>query len=100
MSEQPDERDWTIESICAALSNPTLAQRCVGEINKAPKDKLLDVFAKWERLAAQTQATVERGRELASYDELGEQVPGNWTPDRTAAILDRAAEIRLKRHVA
>ena len=60
MSETP----WTIESIRDALGNPALAQRFLGEINRAPAHQLLAVFARWERIAKDTVAAVERGREL------------------------------------
>lgn len=87
MSEQP----WTIERISAALGNPTLAQRFIGEINRAPAHQLLQVFARWERIAKDTLAAVERGRDLAAYDARGEEPPGEWINggERIQAIAAR-----------
>jgi hypothetical protein len=56
---------WTIESIRDALGNPTLAQRFLGAINRAPAHLLLGVFARWERIAKDNLAAVEGGRGLA-----------------------------------
>ncbi|MEU4063452.1 hypothetical protein AB0F25_13625 [Streptomyces wedmorensis] len=81
MSREP----WTIERICDALGNPALAQRFLGEINRAPAHELLTVFAKWERMAKDTVAAVERGRKLAAHDARGEELPGAWV-DATAKI--------------
>lgn len=89
------EQTWTIESIRDALGNPVLAQRFLSEINRAPAHLLLQVFAKWERIAADTVAAVERGRELAPYDERGEALPGEWI-DRTDRILAEAERIRAR----
>jgi hypothetical protein len=86
---------WTIESIRDALGNPALAQRFLGEINRAPAHLLLSVFAKWERIAKDTLAAVERGRELAEYDARGEQPPGEWI-DATDRILTTAERIRAR----
>lgn len=86
MSDQP----WTIESISDALGNPTLAQRFLGEINRAPAHQLLAVFAKWERIAKDTVAAFERGREIAAAVQRGEEPPGDWI-DGTERI-QRAAE--------
>jgi hypothetical protein len=80
MSEQP----WTIESIRDALGNPTLAQRFLGEINRAPAHELLHVFAKWERIAKDTLAAVERGREIAVAEARGEESAGS-SPRRSAS---------------
>lgn len=91
MSEQP----WTIESIRDALGNPALAQRFLGEINRAPAYELLHVFAKWERIAKDTLAAVQRGRELAEYDARGEEPPGEWI-DVTDRVLAEAARIRSR----
>ncbi|WP_327350622.1 hypothetical protein [Streptomyces sp. NBC_01304] len=89
MSEQP----WTIESIRDALGNPTLAQRFLGEINKAPAHQLLQVFAKWERIAKDTLAAVERGREITAAEARGEAPPGEWI-DGKARLQQAAARIR------
>jgi hypothetical protein len=86
---------WTIESIRDALGNPTLAQRFLGEINRAPAHQLLGVFAKWERIAKDTLAAVERGRELAEYDARGEELPGEWI-DVTDRLLADAERIRTR----
>lgn len=87
------EQTWTIESICDALGNPTLAQRFLGEINRTPAHELLTIFAKWARIAQGTVDAVQRGRELAAYDQRGEQPPGEWI-DRTDEVLGSAAHIR------
>jgi hypothetical protein len=91
MSEQP----WTIESIRDALGNPTLAQRFLGEINRAPAHELLHVFAKWERIAKDTLAAVERGREIAVAEARGEESAGEWV-DRTDRVLAEAERIRTR----
>ncbi|MEC4016055.1 hypothetical protein [Streptomyces sp. H27-D2] len=91
MSDAP----WTIETICDALGAPTLAQRFLGEINRAPAHQLLGVFARWERIAKDILAAVERGRTLAAYDARGEELPGEWV-DVTDRVLDEAARIRTR----
>ncbi|MFB7244603.1 hypothetical protein ACFCYX_19345 [Streptomyces populi] len=90
-----DEQPWTIESIRDALGNPALAQRFLGEINRAPAHELLHVFAKWERIAKDTLAAVERGREIAAAEARGEEPPGEWT-DVTDRVLADAARIRAR----
>ncbi|KAB1979242.1 hypothetical protein [Streptomyces triticiradicis] len=89
MSEQP----WTIESIRDALGSPTLAQRFLSEINRAPAHELLDVFAKWQGVAQRTLDAVGRGREIAAAEARGEEPPGEWT-DVTDRVLADAARIR------
>jgi hypothetical protein len=91
MSGEP----WTIESIRDALGNPALAQRFLGEINRAPAHQLLAVFAKWERVAKDTLAAVERGREVAAAEARGEEPPGEWV-DVTDRVLSEAARIRAQ----
>ncbi|MFP3986917.1 hypothetical protein U9R90_05320 [Streptomyces sp. E11-3] len=91
MSSEP----WTIERIRDALGNPTLAQRFLSEINKAPAHELLQVFAKWERIAKDTFAAVERGREVAAAEARGEEPPGEWI-DVTDRVLADAARIRAR----
>ncbi|QDO44057.1 hypothetical protein FNV62_43580 [Streptomyces sp. RLB3-17] len=91
MSSEP----WTIESIRNALGNPALAQRFLGEINRAPAHQLLAVFAKWERIAKDTLAVVERGREIAAAEARGEESPGEWI-DATERVLGDAARIRAR----
>lgn len=91
MSDAP----WTIERIRDALGNPALAQRFLGEINRAPAHQLLTVFAKWQRIAEDTLASVERGRDLAEYDARGEEPPGDWV-DATDQIQNDAERIRRR----
>lgn len=89
------ELTWTIESIRDALGNPALAQRFLSEINRAPAHELLAVFAKWERIAKDTLAAVERGRRLAEAEARGEEPPGEWI-DATDRVLADAARIRAR----
>lgn len=91
MSEQP----WTIERIRDALGSGDLAQRFLGEINRAPAHELLPTFARWERIAKDTLAAVERGRELAVHDGQGQQPPGGWV-DATDRIQAEADRIRAR----
>jgi hypothetical protein len=91
MSSEP----WTIERICDALGNPAMTQRFLGQINRAPAHELLTVFAKWERIAKDTVAAVERGRDLASYDARGAELPGEWS-DATDSIQATADRIRSR----
>ncbi|MDT0608824.1 hypothetical protein [Streptomyces lancefieldiae] len=91
MSEQP----WTIESIRDALGNPALAQRFLGEINRAPAHELLAVFARWERIAKDTVAAVARGREITEAQARGEDPTAGWT-DVTDRVLDDANRIRTR----
>lgn len=89
MSDQP----WNIERICDALGNPTLAQRCFAEINKAPEDEILAVFARWRGRAERTLAAVQRGREIAAAEARGEEPPGEWI-DITERVHAEAQRIR------
>lgn len=89
------EQTWTIESICDALGNPALAKRFLGEINRAPAHELLAAFAKWERIAKDVTAAVQRGRDLAAYDQRGDQLPGEWI-DRTDQVQADAERIRTR----
>lgn len=91
MSEQP----WTIESIRDALGSPVLAQRFLGEINRAPAHQLLAVFARWERIAKDTLAAVERGRQIAAAETRGEVPGGEWI-DATERVLADAERIRAR----
>lgn len=91
MSDQP----WTIESIRDALGNPTLAQHFLAEINRAPAHQLLAVFAKWERIAKDTLAAVERGREIAAAEARGEEPAGEWI-DATGRVSAEAELIRAR----
>ncbi|MDJ1137379.1 hypothetical protein [Streptomyces iconiensis] len=74
MSEQP----WTIERIQEALGSPSLAQRFLSEINKAPAHRLLHVFAKWERIAKDMDAAFEDSDAIVAAAERGEEPPGDW----------------------
>ncbi|MEU1010041.1 hypothetical protein [Streptomyces sp. NPDC005890] len=91
MSDQP----WTIESIRDALGNPALAQRFLSEINRAPAHKLLQVFARWERIAKDTIAAVQRGRDIAAAEARGERPTGDWG-DATDRVLADADRIRTR----
>jgi hypothetical protein len=91
MSDKP----WTIESIRDALGNPALAQRFLGEINRAPAHQLLGVFARWERIAKDTLAAVERGRAIAAAEARGDEPADEWI-DGTDRVLADAAQIRAR----
>ncbi|WP_328931912.1 MULTISPECIES: hypothetical protein [unclassified Streptomyces] len=93
------EQSWTIESIRDALGNPALAQRFLGEINRAPAHQLLAVFARWERIAKDTLAAVERGQRIAAAEARGEEPAGDWI-DATDRVLADAARIRASRGAA
>ncbi|WP_326580856.1 hypothetical protein OIE69_42660 [Actinacidiphila glaucinigra] len=89
------EQQWTIQSISDALGDPELSQRFLSQINRAPAHELLDVFARWERIAKNTLAAVERARVLAAAEERGEEPPGEWI-DVTDKILAEAERIRSR----
>jgi hypothetical protein len=91
MSEQP----WTIERIRNALGNPALAQRFLAEINRAPAHQLLGVFARWERIAKDTLAAAERGRDIAGAQARGEDPTADWE-DATDRVLGEADRIRSR----
>lgn len=91
MSDQP----WTIESIRDALGNPALAQRFLSEINRAPAHQLLAVFARWERIAKDTLAAVERGRDIAAAEACGDEPTASWS-DATDRVLAEADRIRTR----
>ncbi|MFH9677367.1 hypothetical protein ACH4L5_34545 [Streptomyces sp. NPDC017405] len=91
MSDQP----WTIESIRDALGNPALAQRFLSEINRAPAHQLLQVFARWERIAKDTVAAVQRGREIAAAQERGEDPTADWS-DATDRVLAEAEHVHTR----
>ncbi|MEV0222256.1 hypothetical protein [Streptomyces sp. NPDC050704] len=84
---------WTIERISDALGNPTLAQRFLGEINRAPAHQLLTVFAKWERIAKNTLAAFENSREIVAAVQRGEEPSGEWIDgtDRLQQAAERIA---------
>lgn len=46
-----------------------------------------------ERIAKNTLHAVERARDLAEYDDRGEQFPGQWV-DATHRILDEPGAAR------
>ncbi|MBK6011709.1 hypothetical protein [Streptomyces sp. MBT53] len=87
------DQQWTIQSISDALGNPTLAQRFLSEINRAPAHQLLAVFTKWQGTAQRTLDAVQRGREIAAYETRGEEPPGAWI-DVTDRVLRDAARNR------
>lgn len=89
------EQTWTIESIRDALGNPALASRFLSEINRAPAHQLLAVFARWERIAKDTLAAIEHGREIAAAQARGEEPAGEWI-DATDRVLADAARIRSR----
>lgn len=89
MSDQP----WTIERISDALGNPALAQRFLSEINRAPAHELLAVFARWERIAKDMMAAVERGREITAAEARGEEPRGEWI-DGTERLQRVASRIQ------
>ena len=91
MSDQP----WTIERISEALGNPTLAQRFLSEINRAPAHQLLQVFTKWQGIAQRTLDAIQRGREIAAAEARGEEPPGQWI-DVTDRVLREAARNRAQ----
>ncbi|WP_330300281.1 hypothetical protein [Streptomyces sp. NBC_00503] len=91
MSETP----WTIERICGVLGNPALAQRFLGEINRAPAHELLAVFARWERVAKDTVAAIQRGRDIAAAQERGEDPTAAWI-DVTDRVQGDAARLRTR----
>ncbi|AJP04760.1 hypothetical protein TU94_28255 [Streptomyces cyaneogriseus subsp. noncyanogenus] len=90
-----NEQLWTIERIRDALGNPALSQRFLGEINRAPAHQLLQVFAKWERIAKDTLAAVQRGRDIAAAQDRGEDPTADWT-DATDRVLGDAERIRTR----
>ncbi|OMI34430.1 hypothetical protein [Streptomyces sparsogenes] len=87
MSDAP----WTIERISAALGDPNLAQRFLGEINRAPAHELLSVFAKWRQIAEDTDAALEQADEVIAYESQGEEPPGEWLDgdQRVQEVADR-----------
>ncbi|WP_275558548.1 hypothetical protein [Streptomyces sp. 5-6(2022)] len=91
MSDAP----WTIERISEALGDPALAQRFLDEINRVPASELLTVFAKWERIAKDTLAALERADEVIAYEARGEEPPGEWI-DGTDRVREEADRIRAR----
>ncbi|TBO57531.1 hypothetical protein EYS09_22225 [Streptomyces kasugaensis] len=87
--------EWTIETICDALGDPTLSQRFLGEINRAPVGRLVPVFEEWEGVARRFSAAADRGRTLAAHEARGEALPGEWI-DRTDHVVENAERIRAR----
>lgn len=87
------ETPWTIERIGEALGSPRVTQRFLRELNRATADNLLDVFTRWQTIAEDTLAAIERGREITAAEAQGEEPPGEWI-DVTDLILEEAARIR------
>ncbi|MEV6781202.1 hypothetical protein [Streptomyces sp. NPDC051098] len=87
------QEPWTIERICDALGHPTLSQRFIAEINKAPAHELLTVFATWQQRAIDLRDAAERGHTLAAADAAGEEAPGTWI-DITDQVQTAAARAR------
>ncbi|MGA5820851.1 hypothetical protein ACPC54_23660 [Kitasatospora sp. NPDC094028] len=82
---------WSIQRIADALGNPTLAQRFIGEINKAPAHDVMHVFAKWQGRAerlGETKATMEEAR---AAEVAGEAIPGERVDitEKVQAAADR-----------
>ncbi|GEB49315.1 MULTISPECIES: hypothetical protein [Streptomyces] len=90
-SEQP----WTIERICASLGAPTLTQRFLTEINKAPAHELLPVFAKWERVAKDIESSLADKDEFVAAARRGEDPPGEWL-DGDERMRQATEEIRSR----
>ncbi|MFH8785302.1 hypothetical protein [Streptomyces roseoverticillatus] len=86
---------WTIETICDALGSPPAKQRFLSEINRAPVHEIVTVFAKWQQIAEDISAAVERGRELARVEAETGEVPGEWI-DVTDRIQAEAAAARSR----
>lgn len=82
---------WTIERIRDALGSTDLAQRFLSEINRVPAHQLLQVFAKWERLAKDTVAAIDRADDIIAAEARGEEPPGDWIDGshRLQATSDR-----------
>ncbi|KRV48480.1 hypothetical protein AQ490_04050 [Wenjunlia vitaminophila] len=89
MSDDP----WTIERVCEALRDGVLVREFLDEINKAPAHQLLHVFTRWQVVAGDIDAAVRRGRELATYEDRGEDLPGQWV-DVTDRVREEAATAR------
>ncbi|ONK09475.1 hypothetical protein STBA_01750 [Streptomyces sp. MP131-18] len=86
---------WTIERICESLGNPVLSKRFLSQINRAPADELLEVFARWRKAAEDMQAGVAKAQALAEAEQHGEPLPGEWT-DVTERVRDEAQRIQSR----
>lgn len=89
------EQDWTIETICAALSAPSAKQRFLAEINRAPVHEIVTVFAKWQAIATNMAAAAVRGRELSRIEAETGEMPGEWV-DVTDRIREEASRARSR----
>lgn len=74
MSGEP----WTIERICEVLGSPSLTQRFLSEINRAPAHELLATFARWERIAKNMIDAQEDDQQIIDHLQRGEEPPGEW----------------------
>lgn len=96
-----DGQQWTIETIRDALGAPDLAQRFLSEINRAPAHELLNVFAKWQRIAKNLQAAFEEADEITACEMRGETPPGVWVDgDERLERIRRAAHRNRARGAA
>lgn len=86
---------WTIERISEALGSPSMRQRFLSELNKAPAHELLNVFAKWQGSAERSLRSLERSREARAEQLAGRPVPGDWK-DATDEVLAKAEQLRSK----
>lgn len=89
------EQNWTIETICEALGSSAAKGRFLGEINRAQVHEIVTVFAKWQRIAADIKAAVERGRELSRAEAETGEIQGDWI-DVTDRIQAEAAAARAR----
>ncbi|MGW3427976.1 hypothetical protein ACWDHW_08465 [Streptomyces melanosporofaciens] len=87
MSDAP----WTIEGISAALGDPDLARRFLAEMYHAPAHELLNTFAKWQRIAQDTVASLEQADEIIACEVDGDEPPGEWIDgdQRVRDLADR-----------
>lgn len=83
---------WTIERICEVLGSPTLTQRFLSEINRAPAHELLATFARWERIAKNMIDAHKDDQQIIEHLQRGEEPPGEWLDGnaRLAATANRA----------
>lgn len=91
-----DAQPWTIERIHESLGSPKVRQAFMCELNKARIHEITGVFAKWQGIAEQTVAAVERARAAREAELAGEPVPGEWT-DVTDEVLEAAEEIKNRK---
>ncbi|MFJ8583656.1 hypothetical protein ACIRD2_03210 [Streptomyces sp. NPDC093595] len=94
MSTEP----WTIERICDVLAAPSLTQRFLAEINRAPAHELLSTFARWERIAKNMLHADQGSQQIVEHLQLGEEPPGEWIDGNER--LDREADQSRSRGAA